>query len=139
MEVRETAACGISERQFAIECESDDLPHIYRILRFAQADDGFIEEEFLDDLMDQMIYICGSEIEEIEEEDADSDSIKWQEGENDTYELIFSETNGAVLYQIFKAVLEDDDEFDKKLDTRLMAEIKELAPSILDNLPVINR
>lgn len=139
MEVRETAACGITERQFAIECEAEDLPHIYRILRFAQADDGFIDEEFLDDLMDQMTYICGAEIAEDPDEDLDTESIKWEEGSSGTYDLLFTETNGTLLYQIFKAVQEESDEFDKEIDTRLMAEIKEIAPSILDNLPVINR
>ena len=139
MEVRETAACGISEREFAIECEPEDLPHIFRILRFAQADDGYYDEEFLEDVMGQMTYICGAEIEEPGEDDADVDEIVWKESSEGTYDLAFSETNGGKLYQIFQAVLDDSDEFDKKLDSRLMADIQELAPSILDNLPVINR
>ena len=92
MEVRETAACGISEREFAIECDPEDLPHIYRILRFAQAEDGFIDEEFMEDLMSQMTYICGDEIAEDPDEDADMDNIRWEESESDTYDLHFSET-----------------------------------------------
>ena len=139
MEVRETAACGISEREFAIECEPEDLPHIYRILRYAQADDGYYDEEFLDDLMGQMTYICGAEIEEPGDDDSDVEEIVWKESSEGTYDLVFSETNGGRLYQIFKAAQDESDEFDKGLDTRLMAQIKEMAPSILDNLPVINR
>ena len=34
MEVKETAACGISLREFAIEFETDELVDMYRTLNF---------------------------------------------------------------------------------------------------------
>lgn len=136
MEIRETAACGISEKIFAIECEPEDLPHIYRILRYVQAEDGYYDEEFLEDLLEQMDYICGDALED--EANADLSDIKWTESD-DRYDLVFTETTAPALFAIFDAVAERRDSFNKELDQRLMAEIKELAPSILDNLPVINR
>lgn len=138
MEIRETAACGISEKMFAVECEPEDLPHIYRILRYVQAEDGYFDEEFLEDLKEQMDYICGDIIEEEAGDDVDLADISWKE-EDDVYSLVFTEMTASSLYAIFDAVEERKDTFNVELDQRLMAEIKELAPSILDNLPVINR
>ena len=110
MEVRETAACGISERKFAIEFDSDDLPHIYRILRYVISDDGYYDEEFLEDLKEQMIYICGADIEEEPGDDANPDEIVWEE-EDDQYNLIFTESAGSLLYQIFSEVEERGPKF----------------------------
>lgn len=138
MEIRETAACGIAEKMFAIECEAEDLPHLFRILRYVQAEDGYYDEEFLDDLKEQMDYICGDIIEEEAGDDVDITDISWKEDE-DVYSLLFTEMTASSLYAIFDAVEERKDSFDLGLVQRLMAEIKELAPSILDNLPVINR
>jgi hypothetical protein len=138
MEVRETAACGISEKIFAIECEPEDLPHMYRILRYVQAEDGYYDEEFLDDLKEQMDYICGDIITSDADENIDLEDIKWTE-DSDIYSLQFTETTASALFSIFDAVEERKDTFNIELDKRLMSEIKHLAPSILDNLPVINR
>lgn len=138
MEIREIAACGISEKIFAIECEPEDLPHMYRILRYVQAEDGYYDEDFIEELKEQMEYICGDIINELPRDDIDRNDIKWT-ADNDVYSLLFTETTASSLYAIFDAVEERKDTFDLKLDQRLMAEIKELAPSILANLPVINR
>lgn len=138
MEIRETAACGISEKIFAIECEPEDLPHIYRILRYVQAEDGYYDEEFLDDVKEQMDYICGDIIEDDPAPDVNLGDVHWQE-DGDIYSLIFTESTASSLYAIFDAVVERKQTFSLELDRRLMREIKELAPSILDNLPVINR
>jgi len=54
MEVKETAACGISLREFAIEIEEDEIVDMYRIMNFAQNEEGFYDEDFLDDLKAQM-------------------------------------------------------------------------------------
>lgn len=138
MEVRETAACGISEKIFAIECEAEDVPHIFRILRYVQAEDGYYDEEFLEDLLEQMDYICGDILEEEASGDIIIEDIKWQE-DDDVYSLLFTETTASTLFAIFDAAEERKDTFNLELDERLMKEILELAPSILDNLPVINR
>ena len=47
MEVKETAACGISLREFAIELEEDEIVDIYRIMNYAQNEEGFYDEDFL--------------------------------------------------------------------------------------------
>ena len=62
MEVKETAACGISLREFAIEIEEDEIVDIYRIMNFAQNEEGFYDEDFLDDLKGQMSYITSMEM-----------------------------------------------------------------------------
>ena len=46
MEVRETAACGISKREFAIEFEGDELVNVYRVMHYAQKGIGFYDEGF---------------------------------------------------------------------------------------------
>jgi len=60
MEVKETAACGISLREFAIEFDDDELVDMYRILNYVQNEVGFYDEDFLDDLHSQMSYIIGA-------------------------------------------------------------------------------
>lgn len=138
MEVRETAACGISEKIFAIECEAEDVPHLFRILRYVQAEDGYYDEDFYEDLKEQLDYICGSILEDEAPADMIIEDIKWQE-DDDIYSLLFTETTASTLFAIFDAVEERKETFNLELDQRLMREIQELAPSILDNLPVINR
>ena len=50
MEVKETAACGISLREFAIEFETDEIVDMYRVLNYAQNESGFYDEDFLEEL-----------------------------------------------------------------------------------------
>ena len=78
MEVRETAACGISQREFVIEIDPEDLPRIYRILRVAGAGVGRYDEEDMEDVMGQMTYICGEGIEDAPDQDADAEEIFWK-------------------------------------------------------------
>jgi hypothetical protein len=138
MEVKETAACGITQRHFAIEIDPEELPDFFRIVRFAASGAGKFDEEELDDVAGQMSYICGPSIEEEPDDDIDTEEIHWKEWEG-SYRLVFSETAGPKLFQIFKDLLEENNEYDQKLAQRLSSEIQELAPSILDNVPVINR
>lgn len=138
METKETAACGIAQREFAVEIDPDELPDFFRIIRFAASGQGKFDEEELDDVMGQMSYICGPGIEEGPDEDADDEEISWKE-EDGSFQLVFTETSGAKLYQIFQALSDESDEYDKKLAQRLSDEVQELAPSILDNVPVVNR
>jgi hypothetical protein len=138
VEVKETAACGITQREFAIEIDPDELPDFFRIVRYAASGQGKFDEEELDDVVGQMSYICGPSVEEEPDEDADASEIRWKE-EDGTYRLVFTEMAGPKLYRIFSALTEETDEYDRTLAQRLSAEIQELAPSILDNVPVINR
>lgn len=57
MEVKDTAACGISSREFAIELDPDELPHIYRIFRYAKTGNGSLDMNFLENLRCQMAFI----------------------------------------------------------------------------------
>lgn len=57
MKVKDTAACGVSLREFAIELDPDELPDIYRIVRYAQTGNGSLHMSFLEDLRPQMSFI----------------------------------------------------------------------------------
>lgn len=137
MEVKETAACGISLREFAIEFEEDEIVDMYRILNYAQNEVGFYDEDFLDDLTSQMYYIIGSIIEEEPSEDVE-DTIHW-ENTDGSYTLAFTEPESAKLLQILNGVKQPGEGFDKKMNQRLLDQMMELAPTQLSNLPVINR
>jgi hypothetical protein len=137
MEVKETAACGISLREFAIEFETDELADIYRILNYAQSEEGFFDEDFLDDLKSQMTYIIGGSVEE-EPQDKIEESVHWEETDS-SYNLHFSEPEGAKLFQILNGVEHPGEGFDQEMNQKLLDEMREMAPSVLENLTVINR
>ena len=138
MEIREAAACGIAERQFVLEIETDELPDVYRIFLYAASGTGHYDEDVREDLVEQMGYIVGPQVEDDPLEDADLGGIRWKE-EDGLYCLGFQETNCQGLYRIFQAVDRPEEGFDEELNTRLINELLELAPTILENLPVINR
>lgn len=137
MEVKETAACGISLREFAIEFETDEILDIYRILNYAQNEEGFFDEDFLDDLKSQMIYIIGASVEE-EPEEGIEETIHWEEGDA-SYDLHFSEPEGAKLFQILNGVDHPGEGFDKDMNEKLLGQMMDMAPSVLENITVINR
>jgi len=137
MEVREAAACGISLREFVIEFDTEELPDIYRVFHYAQTGVGFYEEDFLEDLKAQMAYIIGSSVEE-EPPEIEEETIHWEDT-GVSYELAFNEPEGAKLYQIFNGVETPGEGFDLEMNKKLMSSLMELAPSILENLPIINR
>lgn len=137
MEVKETAACGISLREFAVEFEPDELVDIYRILNYAQNGDGFFDEDFLEDLKSQMTYIIGGSVEEEPQEEIE-ESIHWEETEA-SYDLHFSEPEGAKLFQVLNGVEHPGEGFDKEMNQKLLDQMMEMAPSVLENLTVINR
>jgi hypothetical protein len=80
----------------------------------------------------------GPQVEEDPLEDADPRGIGWRE-EDGLYCLGFQETNSQALYRIFQAMDHPGEGFDEALNTRLIHELLELAPTALENLPVINR
>jgi hypothetical protein len=138
MEVRETAACGISLREFAIELEAEELADMYRVLRYTQDGTGFYDEDFLDDLKSQMSYIIGPSLEEEPSEEIEDETIHWEDT-GVSYNLNFNEPEAGKILQILTAVENPGEGFDSDLNRKLMDQAMEMAPSILDNLPVINR
>jgi hypothetical protein len=137
MEVKETAACGISLREFAIEIEDDEIVDMYRIMNFAQNEEGFYDEDFLDDLKSQMSYIIGPSVEEDPVDDIE-ETIHWEDDDG-TYSLCFTEPEGPKLLQILDGVNQPGEGFDKEMNQKLLEQMRELASSQLENLPVINR
>ena len=137
MEVKETAACGISLREFAIEFETNELVDIYRILNYAQNEVGFYDEDFLDDLKSQMAYIIGVSVEE-EPQDEIEETIHWEDT-GSSYDLHFNEPEGAKLYQILNGVENPGEGFDKEMNRKILDEMMEMAPSVLENMTIINR
>jgi hypothetical protein len=137
MEVRETAACGISLREFAIEIEQDEIVDMYRIMNFAQNGEGFFDEEFLDELKSQMSYIIGPSIEEDPADDIE-ETIHWEDNDG-TYSLCFTEPEGPQLFRILDGANQPGEKFDKELNHKLLDQMLELAPSQLENLTIINR
>ncbi len=138
MEIREVAACGISEREFVLEIEPEELPEVYRIFLYAASGTGHYEEELQEELVAQLCYIVGPQVEEELPKYADTGSIRWKE-EDGMYSLIFHETNCQAVYGIIQAVHHPGEGLDKALNTRLAGELLDLAPNALENLPVINR
>jgi len=137
MEVKETAACGISLREFAIEFETDELADMYRILRYAQNEEGFYDEDFLDDLKSQMVYIIGPSVEEEPEDDVE-ETIRWEDT-GTSFMLHFTEPEGSKILMVLNGVETPGEGFDKGMSQKLMDQMMEMAPSLLENLPVINR
>jgi hypothetical protein len=137
MEVKETAACGISLREFAIEFDDDELVDMYRILNYVQNEVGFYDEDFLDDLYSQMSYIIGPSLDEEPSADIE-ETIHWEDMDG-IYVLAFSEPEGPKLLQILRGVEHPGEEFDKELNQKMLDRMMEMAPAQLENLPVINR
>ena len=90
MEVKETAACGIAEREFAIEFEDDDLIDMYRVMRYVENGVGFYEEDFLEDLQSQMLYIIGPSVEEDPPEEIVDNKMEWEDT-GTSYNLNFND------------------------------------------------
>jgi len=64
MEVRETAACGVTEREFAIDLTETEIEKLYKVIKKAVEGDGDVDTEFAQDLMDNMKFIVGPSIEQ---------------------------------------------------------------------------
>jgi hypothetical protein len=140
MEVRETAACGISQREFMIGLDEDDLVPFYRIFRYAQDGTGFYDQGFLDDLKTQMLYIIGHSLEDEASEEACLTNVCWDdEGGQFDYGLKFKESEAKKIYKILNSVDTPGEGFDKELNQKILDQLLELAPALLKNLPMINR
>ena len=138
MEVRETAACGIAQRVFAIECEEDDFIEMYRLLRFVRDGVGFFDENFLDELLAQLGYIIGPEFEDDPPDDSVESEIEWKD-EGTTYYLNFNDETSRRFRLMLQATEHPKEGFDTELLNRLMDEMLKMNPVALCDLPVINR
>ncbi|MEW6356436.1 MAG: hypothetical protein AB1696_08930 [Planctomycetota bacterium] len=52
MEVKETGACGITERQFVIELEEEEIPQVHKMLQAAKKGEE-IDNDLLNDVLAQ--------------------------------------------------------------------------------------
>ena len=137
MEVSETAACGISQREFAIAFDADELAEMYRILRYTLTGAGFYDEDFLEDLKAQMEYIVGPLVEDEPVDDAEI-KMAWEDTDVE-YVLSFKEEVAGVFYRLLGAVDNPEEGIYAELNQDLLDQMMAMAPSTLDGLPVINR
>jgi hypothetical protein len=138
MEVKETAACGIAEREFAIEFEDDDFIDMYRVMRYVENGVGFYEEDFLEDLKSQMLYIIGPSVEEDPPEEIVDNKMEWEDTDT-SYNLNFNDETATKLHQILSAVEHPGEGFDEEMRQVIADGMVELNPTALENLPLINR
>ncbi len=131
MEVKETAACGISEREFAIEFEAGEIPEIYRVFVYAQDGSGLYDEDFLEDLKSQMVFIIGPSLEEEPSEDETEEGIQWED-RGSSCTLAFNETGARKLYQLLLAIEHPGEGFDKQFSHKLLEQMMERVPEALD-------
>lgn len=137
MEVSETAACGISQREFAIAFDSDELAELYRLLRYILSGSGFYDEDFVEDIKSQLVYIIGPTVEE-EPEEGVEEIMNWED-DGVEYILSFKEGVASIFYRLLGAIENPGKGIYTKLNKSLMNQMMEMAPSTLDGLPVINR
>jgi len=138
MEVKETAACGIAQREFAIEFDDDEFKDMYRVIRYVEAGVGFYEEDFVEELLSQMVYIIGPSVEDDPPEDILDDKMEWEDT-GSALALNFNDETATKLNQILKAVEHPGEGFDEKVRKRIADGMMELNPTQLENLPLINR
>ena len=138
MEVKETAACGISQREFAIELDGNELVDFYRVLLYAHEGTGFYDEDYLEELRAQLFYVIGPSLEESVSDDAAEDMIKWEDTAG-SYTLNFNEDMARRLNQILAAVENPGEAFDEALNQKIMDQMLQMAPNTLQDLPKINR
>jgi len=129
MEVKETAACGISLREFSIEFDTDEIVDIFRVLNYAQNGIGSYDEDFLEDLKAQMVYIIGPSLEEEPPEGIEEETIHWEDT-GASYNLALNEPEGTKLLQILKAVEHPGEGFDMEMNQKLLEQMMEIAPAI---------
>ena len=62
MEVKETGACGIAEREFAIELNETEIAKVYKMLLAAKDGTKDFDADMLEDLLGNMEHIVGPSI-----------------------------------------------------------------------------
>ena len=64
MEVKETGACGITERQFVIELNETEIAKVYKVFLAAKDPAVKFDADLLEDLLANMEHIVGPSIAE---------------------------------------------------------------------------
>jgi hypothetical protein len=59
MEVRETAACGVAEREFAIDLMENEIVKFYKFLDATQDAGNQIDADLFDDMIVQIRQVVG--------------------------------------------------------------------------------
>lgn len=62
MEVRETAACGVAEREFAVDMVEHEIVKFYKVMNAAQEAVGHVAPELIDDLLVQIRQVVGPSV-----------------------------------------------------------------------------
>ena len=138
MEVKETAACGIAQREFAIDLDDDEFNDMYRVVRYIEEGVGFYDEDFVEELSSQMLYIIGPSVEEDPPDKILDDKMEWEDT-GASFALNFNDETATKLNQILKAVEHPGEGFDEEMRKRIADGMMELNPTQLENLPLINR
>jgi len=128
LEVKETAACGISQREFAIEFEGDELADMYRLFQYIKDGTGFYDEDFLEDLLSQMSFIIGPSFDDDPPEEFVEEKMEWEDADS-SFNLNFNDEMATKLRQILQAGEHPGEGFDMDLLNRLMEQMMELNPT----------
>lgn len=130
MEVKETAACGISQREFAIEFDGEEFGDMYRQMQYLKDGSGFYDDEFIEDLLSQMSYIIGPSLDDDPPEEFVEEKMEWEDADT-SFNLNFNDEMATKLRQILQAGEQPAEGFDMELLEKLMEQMAELDPTIL--------
>jgi hypothetical protein len=134
MEVKETAACAISQREFAIEFDNDELLEMVRLLRYVTDETDSYDEGFLEDLKSQMAYIIGPSLEEALPEEILEQKMEWEDT-GTSFNLTFNDEMARKLWQILERAETPDQDVDRELLNRMVDELRTINPMVVDSLP----
>ena len=138
MEVKETAACGISQREFAIEFDNDELSEMVRLLKYVTDETDYYDEGFIEDLKSQMMYIIGSSLEEAPPEEILEQKMEWEDT-GTSFNLTFNDEMAKKLWQILERAETPEQDVDGELLNRMVDELRTINPMVVDNLPSTSR
>jgi len=129
MEVKETAACGISQREFAVELDSDEFAEMYKLLRYVEDGSGAYDADFLEDLQSQMSYIIGPSLEEDPPEEIADEKMEWEDT-GVTLNLNFNDETARKLRQILSAADHPGEGFDADMLQKIVEGMTEMDPTL---------
>jgi hypothetical protein len=132
MEVKETAACGISQREFAIEFDNDELLEMVRLLKYITDESDYFDEGFIEDLKSQMAYIIGPSLEEAPPEEILEQKMEWEDT-GTSFNLTFNDEMARKLWQFLERAETPDQDVDWELLNRMVDELRAINPMVVDN------
>jgi hypothetical protein len=138
MEVKETAACGISQREFAIEFDNDELLEMVRLLKYITDESDYFDEGFIEDLKSQMAYIIGPSLEEAPPEEILEQKMEWEDT-GTSFNLTFNDEMARKLWQFLERAETPDQDVDRELLNRMLDELRAINPMVVDNLSGTSR